>query len=77
MIAYDRGSVPEIMENRVTGFIVKELDAAVEATRQVRNLSRAGCREVFEKRFTASRMAKDYVHVYEQMVRPGATYAYA
>jgi glycosyltransferase involved in cell wall biosynthesis len=76
VIAYDRGSVPEVVDNGVTGFIVKELDAAVEATRRVRNLSRACCREVFEKRFTAGRMANDYVNVYEQMVRPGATYAY-
>lgn len=64
------------MENGVTGFVVSELDDAVEATRGVRNLSRACCREVFEKRFTASRMANDYVHVYEQMVRPDATYAF-
>jgi glycosyltransferase involved in cell wall biosynthesis len=77
VIAYDRGSVPEVMENGITGFVVRELDDAVEATLRVSNLSREGCREVFEKRFTASRMANDYVNVYERMMRPGATYAYA
>jgi glycosyltransferase involved in cell wall biosynthesis len=56
---------------------VRDLDEAVEATRRVCDLSRAGCREVFEKRFTAGRMADDYVDVYEQMVRADAPYAYA
>jgi glycosyltransferase involved in cell wall biosynthesis len=77
VIAYDRGSVPEVMENGVTGFVVRELDQAVEATRRVRDVSRASCREVFERRFTAGRMANDYVNAYERMVRAGATYAYA
>jgi glycosyltransferase involved in cell wall biosynthesis len=77
VIAYDRGSVPEVMENGLTGFVVRELDQAVEATRRVRDLSRTGCRQVFEKRFTAGRMASDYVDVYERMVHAGATYAYA
>src|SRR6266487_487916 len=77
VIAYDRGSVPEIMENGVTGFVVTELDQAVEATRRVRDVSRAGCRKVFKKRFTAGRMANDYADVYERMVHADATYAYA
>src|SRR5438034_18968 len=59
IIAYDRGSVPEVMENGVTGFIVNEIEQAVEAVGRVRDLSPARCREVFEKRFTASRMASD------------------
>jgi glycosyltransferase involved in cell wall biosynthesis len=67
-IAYDAGSVSEVMEHGVTGFIVKELDEAVEAIGCVAELSRARCREVFEKRFTASRMAGDYVRVYRRMV---------
>src|SRR5262249_51230220 len=61
IIAYDSGSVPEVMENGVTGFVVNEIEQAVEAVSRVRNLSRANCRDVFEKRFTASRMASDYV----------------
>ena len=69
VIAYDSGSVPEVMEDGVTGFIVGEIDEAAEAVGRVRNLSRARCREVFEKRFTAGRMANDYVNVYERMLR--------
>ena len=67
IIAYDRGSVPEVMENGVTGFIVSEIEQAVEAVGRVRDLSRARCREVFEKRFTASRMASDYVNLYTRL----------
>src|SRR5205809_3903401 len=67
IIAYDRGSVPEVMEDGVTGFIVSEIEQAVEAVGRVRDLSRARCREVFEKRFTASRMASDYVNLYTRL----------
>ena len=68
IIAYDRGSVPEVMENGVTGFIVNEIDHAVEAVGRVRDLSRADCRDVFEKRFTASRMASDYADAFVRLV---------
>jgi glycosyltransferase involved in cell wall biosynthesis len=67
IIAYDRGSVPEVMENGVTGFIVNEMEQAVQAVGRVRDLSRARCREVFEKRFTASRMASDYVNAFMRL----------
>ena len=67
IIAYDRGSVPEVMENGVTGFVVHEIEEAVESVRRVRDLSRARCREVFEKRFTASRMANDYINAYTHL----------
>ena len=77
VIAYDRGSVPEVMENGVTGFVVRALDDAVEATRQVRNVSRAGCREVFEQHFTVTRMANDYMNVYEWVVRRDTAYVCA
>jgi len=67
VIAYDRGSVPEVMENGVTGFIVNEIEQAVEAVGRVGDLSRARCREVFEKRFTASRMASDYANAFMRL----------
>jgi glycosyltransferase involved in cell wall biosynthesis len=67
IIAYDRGSVPEVMENGVTGFILNEMEQAVQAVGRVRDLSRARCREVFEKRFTASRMASDYVNAFMRL----------
>jgi glycosyltransferase involved in cell wall biosynthesis len=72
VIAYASGSVPEVMEDGITGFIVREPGEAAEAIGRVANLSRERCREVFERRFTASRMADDYMEVYEQMVHRSA-----
>jgi glycosyltransferase involved in cell wall biosynthesis len=67
VVAYAGGSVAEVMDNGVTGFVVHEIEEAVEAVRRVRDLSRARCREVFDKRFTASRMANDYINVYTRL----------
>jgi glycosyltransferase involved in cell wall biosynthesis len=67
VVAYAGGSVAEVIDNGVSGFVVNEIEEAVEAVRRVRDLSRARCREVFEKRFTASRMATDYIKVYTRL----------
>ena len=64
VIAYSGGSVAEVIDDGVTGFVVNDIEQAAEAVRRVRDLSRARCREVVEKRFTASRMASDYIDVY-------------
>jgi glycosyltransferase involved in cell wall biosynthesis len=64
-IAFRSGSVPEILEDGVSGFIVNTEECAVEALRQVPRLSRATCRATFEKRFLDARMAEDYLDVYE------------
>jgi glycosyltransferase involved in cell wall biosynthesis len=69
VIAYRSGAGPEVMEEGHTGFVAEELEDAVEAVRRVRELSRKRCREVFEKRFTATRMAHDYVKVFERLVK--------
>jgi glycosyltransferase involved in cell wall biosynthesis len=69
VIAYRGGAVPEIMKEGHTGFIVKGLKDAVEAVRRVPELSRKRCREVFDRRFTAARMAHDYVQVYERLIK--------
>jgi glycosyltransferase involved in cell wall biosynthesis len=68
VIAYRGGAVPEVMEQGHTGFIVEGLDDAVEAVRRVPKLSRKRCREVFEQRFTATRMAHDYVQQFERLI---------
>jgi glycosyltransferase involved in cell wall biosynthesis len=67
VIAFEGGSVSEVMQDGVTGFIVNDIEQAVEAVRRVRDLSRARCHEVFEKRFTANRMAGDYIEVYTRL----------
>jgi glycosyltransferase involved in cell wall biosynthesis len=68
VIAYGNGSVPEVMQEGRTGFIVRELDDAVHAVRRLPQLSRTRCREVFDERFTAARMARDYLRVYERLI---------
>jgi glycosyltransferase involved in cell wall biosynthesis len=68
VIAYLDGAVPEVIEEGRTGFIVEGLEDAVEAVQRVPELSRRRCREVFEKRFTATRMARDYVQAFQRLL---------
>lgn len=70
VIAFRRGSVPEILDDGVTGFIVDDVDAAVDAAARTDGLSRRACRAAFEARFTAERMARDYLALYEQIAHP-------
>ena len=51
-----------------TGFVVDRVEDAVEAVQRVGSLSRQRCRDVFEERFTATRMARDYVALYEELL---------
>jgi glycosyltransferase involved in cell wall biosynthesis len=68
VIAYPGGSVPEIIKDGVTGFIVDSIDDAVEAVKRVTSIERRRCRQAFEERFTAARMARDYAEVYSDLV---------
>ena len=68
VVAYRGGAVPELVEPGHTGFIVENMENAVEAVQRVAELSRKRCREVFEKRFTAKRMAHDYAQQFEHLI---------
>ena len=68
VIAYPRGAVPEVLEDGVTGWIVEGMEEAVQAVGRVPALSRTRCRQVFEARFSASRMAQDYLRIYTQLL---------
>jgi glycosyltransferase involved in cell wall biosynthesis len=68
VIAFRRGSAVEVIDEGVTGFVVDSLEDAVRAAENVANLSRQRCREVFQERFSATRMALDYVALYRQRV---------
>jgi glycosyltransferase involved in cell wall biosynthesis len=67
-IAFNCGSVPEVINHGVSGLIVNSMREAVEAVSQISTLSRAACRREFETRFTASRMAREYVKLYETIL---------
>jgi glycosyltransferase involved in cell wall biosynthesis len=68
VIAFRGGSVPEVLEDGVTGFVVDTLEDAIAATRSVKDLDRRRCRAVFEDRFSAGRMARDYLALYERLI---------
>jgi glycosyltransferase involved in cell wall biosynthesis len=70
VIAYRCGSVPEVIDEGVTGFIVSDEDAAVAATRRLHQIDRARVRATFDRRWTARRMAEDYLEVYEELAQP-------
>ena len=67
VIAYRAGSVPEVIEEGKTGYIVDNLDAAVRAVRRIGTLDRGTCRRVFEERFSARRMCADYLAIYRTL----------
>src|SRR5580692_3612008 len=68
VIAYNRGSVPEIIEEGLTGFIVEDETSAVSAVGRLSQLDRAAIRKQFETRFTARRMALDYLAAYRGLM---------
>jgi glycosyltransferase involved in cell wall biosynthesis len=67
VIAYRRGSVPEIIQDGVSGFIAETIEEAVAAVQRAADLDRAKVRAEFERRFTAERMARDYLGFYQQL----------
>ena len=68
VIAFNRGSVPEIVEDGLTGFIVEDQAGAIGAVDRLAHLSREKIRRRFEERFTARRMAQDYLSVYRSLM---------
>ncbi len=68
VIAFGRGSVPEVLAHGACGFVVETADEAVQAVGRLGELSRWQCRRYFEQRFSARRMAEDYLAVYERLL---------
>jgi len=71
VVAFRGGSVGEVIDDGVTGFVVDSLDDAVAATRRVRTLDRRACRQQFMDRFTGTRMTNDYVNLYNRLIAAG------
>jgi glycosyltransferase involved in cell wall biosynthesis len=67
VIAYRFGSVPEVVADGVTGYIVADLAGAIEAVKKIERLDRKRIRRHFEQRFTADRMAQEYLTIYERL----------
>jgi hypothetical protein len=64
--------MPELIQPGVNGWLVETVEQATAAVEEIARLDRTSCRRVFEDRFTATRMAKDYLEVYQQLVCKGA-----
>ncbi|MGB2602621.1 MAG: glycosyltransferase family 4 protein [Candidatus Sulfotelmatobacter sp.] len=71
VIAYRSGSVPEIIKDGTTGFIVDDADGAVEAVSKLNHIDRRSCRQHFERHFSDERMAADYLTIYQRLIRRG------
>jgi glycosyltransferase involved in cell wall biosynthesis len=69
IIARPRGSVPEVLEEGVTGLLCETEDEMVAAVQHVATLNRARCRREFERRFTATIMARRYLNVYRTLTQ--------
>ena len=69
VVAWRNGSVPEVIEDGVTGFVVDDVAQAVDAVERVATLDRRACRIAFETRFDAARMTRDYLAVYRRLAR--------
>ena len=68
VIAFRRGSMPEIIRHGETGYIVDDIEGAVNALAAIKSIDRTQCRDDVEQRFTSARMARDYVRVYEKIL---------
>jgi glycosyltransferase involved in cell wall biosynthesis len=68
VIAFSHGSVPEVIDEGISGYIVESVDEAVQAVLRTPDFDRARARSQFEKRFTAKRMAHEYLALYQRLI---------
>ena len=71
VIAFNRGSVPEVIEDCTTGFVVESIDEAAKAVARLASIDRAAVRASFERRFSVEVMAAGYEAAYESVLRSG------
>ena len=69
VIAFDRGSMPELIENGQNGFLVSNVNEAVASVARLQEIDRATCRRHVERRFTVERMIDEYINVYAMITR--------
>jgi glycosyltransferase involved in cell wall biosynthesis len=68
VIAYNHGSVPEVITHKKTGFVVENINEAVNALKHINHINRDECRASFENRFSAGIMVKNYIQLYEKLL---------
>lgn len=68
VVAFNKGSMPELIENGKNGFLVETVDEAVLAIGKISEIDRQCCRDIVEKRFSVERMVDDYIKVYQQII---------
>ncbi|SMO45129.1 glycosyltransferase family 4 protein [Fodinibius sediminis] len=68
VIAYHRGSMPELIENGTNGFLAENIEEAVESVNRLKTISRSQCRQHVEQFFTVDRMVDDYEQIYESIL---------
>lgn len=68
VIAFNRGSMPELIKDGGTGFLVSDIDEAAEAVTSLKNIKRSNCREWAESKFSSQKMAEDYFEVYKRIL---------
>jgi glycosyltransferase involved in cell wall biosynthesis len=68
VLAFRCGSMPEVIDQGVTGFLVDDMPSAIAAARQISSLPRERVRATFDRRFSGRRMAEDYLPVYERII---------
>lgn len=71
VVAYAKGSMPELITNGENGFLVSNVDEAVDALDKIPSINRKTCRDIVEKRFSVDRMVDDYIKVYEKIINKG------
>ncbi|MCF6238569.1 MAG: glycosyltransferase [Candidatus Marinimicrobia bacterium] len=69
VIAFDRGSMPELIRNGLNGYLVRTVDDAIDAVRKIDDIDRLACRRFVEENFSIERMVNDYLQVYEQILK--------
>jgi glycosyltransferase involved in cell wall biosynthesis len=68
VVAFNKGSMPELIENGKNGFLVKTVDEAIGAVVKIKDIDRACCRRHVEQHFTVNRMVEEYIQVYETVL---------
>jgi glycosyltransferase involved in cell wall biosynthesis len=69
VIAFNRGSVPEVVKDKKTGFVVNNINEAVKAVKKIDQIKREDCRKWVEEKFTVERMVDEYEKVYYEVLK--------